>query len=311
MASSTLPRDQLALLPPEIRLQIYALLFICHGPRGDISILEPLFHRGKWLKEGSHNLAIPLLRVCKSISAEARPILYAKNWFQIHKSDNAVGFAKNIGPMNASFIRNLTLNTCFFSLRLELPYSVDMVSHFIGLRRLSFIPIEVTDRVPMVNLVFFLRAVQGWLRRHPILRLAASECFEDHKLAEVYWDPGLLRQQLLRRRLALELSLTLTASELEMYPVDGPLLDVDKAIGELEKFTEPSRYLDILFSGTYTPSGLAGRISDRLSPRESRRIRASHISDRLLPRESRSIRASHITSMRRMRRMRGRLGSRY
>jgi hypothetical protein len=148
MASVMAPPDKPTLsnlpLPPEIRLMIYTIIFKLDVNTTVIPSQEP-------------QLSTQILRVCRSISREALPLLYNKYVFMIMSYvdascvdvsyDNAIGFFRKIGLSNLGAIRHLSLQVTYFDSAVDLisrssddfPSGLHSLKVLVDLKRSNFI----------------------------------------------------------------------------------------------------------------------------------------------------------------------------
>lgn len=101
-------KSNLLLLPPEIRLKIYAFLLALPS-----LIVEPMYNvqTHPFRLKTTYPLTTQILRVCKKITSEAIPVLYASHSFMC--SFDALGVDEllaQIGPYNFTFIRRLVVD---------------------------------------------------------------------------------------------------------------------------------------------------------------------------------------------------------
>ena len=235
-----------SILPAEIRLKIYALLF-------NFGYEETLHKRSQifvtegwrpnqdvaWFKYSSPACPVPLLCTSKSISAEASFILYSENHFRSRSLQTCLSFANIIGPTNASFIRNLTLDILVLVTGDEFSRSstefVDIALKFPSLRRLDYSRLVTgeffyRDTYRRKNMIAILRAALALLRAHPTLCLTASECFVNRLLPEQDWTAMRFG----------DIQITFLAREDDGVSTDGPIFDIHKVIEGLERLTSSS-----------------------------------------------------------------------
>jgi hypothetical protein len=102
-------------LPAEIRLEIYDILLVNRWegpiPSWDLRGHKTGQKRVRLLKAlpDPRTISPNILRTCKQIYIEARPIIYTQNLFDIHIPDDMLKFLAQIGPTNIKFVRSLEI----------------------------------------------------------------------------------------------------------------------------------------------------------------------------------------------------------
>ncbi|EKG11462.1 hypothetical protein MPH_11477 [Macrophomina phaseolina MS6] len=128
-------------IPIEIRIQIYSVLLKSPAPfeLWDKTEIANDYYSPAWEQIRKYASALPtLLRLNKSINAEAAQVFYGANEFRISRHDAWLflnSFLSTVGE-NARFLRKLTVHVPFMQFRRPCDFDISTVCRVIEMRRL-------------------------------------------------------------------------------------------------------------------------------------------------------------------------------